>query len=98
MKTHHLIPLAFAALVLCGCSKTTTFVASATGNVYDLLVVMKQSAWDGTAGDTTRAVLGKPMYGMPQPERTFTVSHVTKNAFNDKSPFRRMCGPLHNVS
>ena len=67
------------ALVMMGCGKSTDrLLTSATGSIYECIVVSPSSVSKALC-DTMRA----DMYGLPQMESTFTTSHVPVNQFDD---------------
>ncbi|MBR1630524.1 MAG: DUF4837 family protein [Paludibacteraceae bacterium] len=81
---HILRPAALLAVLLAIAGCTGHFSSTtATGGVYELLIVMDTAAWNGAAGDTTRAYLAQPMPNMPQADPTFKLSHVTWAGFTD---------------
>jgi hypothetical protein len=52
-----------------------------TGKAGELVLVMDDVFWNGTAGDTTFNVLSQHVYGLPQAEPMFNVVHVKSSAF-----------------
>lgn len=56
-------------------------LSSSSGNINNLSVVMDNDLWEGSVGETTRAILGDPVYGLPQEEPTFTLRHMPTNVF-----------------
>ncbi len=66
------------AVVLVGCKGTGNTKVSATGSIYECLVVCPQSVYDDIA-----AVMGADMPCLPQMEPYFTLSHVTNAAFDN---------------
>ena len=77
MKKSILIALLALFLMSCG-SNNERLLTSATGSIYECLVVsspaVKESVCSTMAGD---------MYGLPQMEAYFTVSHVSPAQFDD---------------
>ncbi len=49
---------------------------AANGRINNLLVVMKNSEWQGEIGDELRKFIAEPVLGLPQPEAQFEVSQV----------------------
>lgn len=64
-------------MISCGGSNER-FLTSATGSIYECLVVSEKSVQSAVC-DT----MGADMYGLPQMEPYFTVSHVAPSLFND---------------
>ena len=58
------------------------FLPDATGAINSVSVVTENELWDGRVGDAIRAVLAKPIYGLPQDEPMFTVSQIPTSVFS----------------
>ena len=69
---------ALIALLMVGCGKNERLLTSATGSIYECLVV-SPNAVKAPLCETMEA----DMYGLPQMEATFTVTHVTNTQFDD---------------
>lgn len=70
---------ALLALVLIGCGKSNErLLTSATGSIYECLVIC-----DEPVKEPVCSTMGADMYGLPQMEPYFTVSHVTPAQFDD---------------
>ena len=70
---------ALVALVCMGCSQSgERLLTSATGSIYECLVVSPSSVKEPVC-----SVLGADMYGLPQMEPYFTVTHVTVGQLDD---------------
>ena len=70
---------ALVTLICLSCGKSgDRLLTSATGSIYDCLVVC-----DVSLKDPIRATMGAEMYGLPQEESTFTVSHVPTEQFDN---------------
>ncbi|MCB0754851.1 MAG: DUF4837 family protein [Flavobacteriales bacterium] len=52
-----------------------------TGKAGELVVVMPERNWKGSAGDTVFNSLTEPVYGLPQAEPIFNVVHIKTPAF-----------------
>lgn len=63
-----------AAMAACGTSSSTK--PGATGNPFDVLVVIPDSLWMGPAGDTLKVVLEENPMILPQPEPMHSVVNV----------------------
>lgn len=70
--------LALAALCMLGCGKNERLLTSATGSIYECLIVSPN-----TVKAPLCEVMEADMYGLPQMEATFTVTHVTNAQFDD---------------
>ena len=70
---------AFIALVCVACGKNDRLLTSATGSIYECLVV----APAGEVSHSVSETMGADMYGLPQMEPVFTVSSVTASQFDD---------------
>lgn len=79
------------ALALVGCKNDGKIVTSATGTIYELLIVCNNNYWEGEQGDTLRAYLEADMPCMPQMESYFTLSQVSWAHFDD------MLKPVRNI-
>lgn len=71
--------LTLCAFALLSCSNDGRFLTSATGSIYECLVIC-----DNNITDSVKATMGEYMYGLPQSEPTFTVSHMTPEMFEDR--------------
>jgi len=71
--------LALLALVMMSCSTSNErLLTSATGSIYECLVVSSASVKEPVC-----STMGADMYGLPQMEAYFTTTHVTINQFDD---------------
>ena len=70
--------LALAALSMLGCGKNERLLTSATGSIYECLIVSPNAVKAPLC-----EVMEADMYGLPQMEATFTVTHVTNAQFDD---------------
>lgn len=69
---------ALTALVMMSCGKSERLLTSATGSIYECLVV-----GNAAVKDPVCATMGADMYGLPQMEATFTVTFVPTTQFDD---------------
>ena len=69
---------ALIALVMTGCGKNERLLTSATGSIYECLVVCDAGVKDAVCG-----TMGADMYGLPQMEAIFTVSQVPAGQFDN---------------
>lgn len=70
-------------LMVVSCKNKERMVATATGSIYEVLVVVNNNYWEGAQGDTLRAYLEADMPCLPQMESYFTVSQVSWAHFDD---------------
>jgi len=70
-----------AAMAACGGLSSTK--PGATGNPFDVLVVMPDTLWMGPAGDTLKVILEESPMILPQPEPMHSVVHVAPGQTND---------------
>ncbi len=76
--------LTLIAIAFCSCKGSTgRTLTSATGSIYEALIVMNDSLWDGEAGKMVRDVMAADMVCMPQMEPTFTISQVSFAEYDD---------------
>ena len=78
-----IIVLAVLSVTLAGCKDTGRTLPSATGTIYEMLVVVDKPLWEGSTGDTIRHYLAADMPCMPQMEPYFNISHVSPQLFDD---------------
>ena len=78
-------------LLLTGCKNDGKIVTSATGTIYEMLVVCNNNYWEASQGDTLRAYLEADMPCMPQMESYFSLSQVSWANFDD------MLKPVRNI-
>lgn len=75
----------FVALIFITTSCGTTpsnYKPESTGTPYEIFVVSNAEEWNGALGDTLRAVLGRDMEMLNQPEPYFSLKNVTKASLN----------------
>ena len=70
---------ALVALVCVACGKNDRLLTSATGSIYECLVV----APSGEVSHSVSQTMGADMYGLPQMEPVFSVSSVAPSQFDD---------------
>ena len=68
-------------LISCESGDDKKVFKEANGRINSLLVVMKNSEWQGSLGDELRKILAEPVLGLPQPESQFEVSQVPLESF-----------------
>lgn len=77
MKKWFLMALLVPVMMACG-NRNERLLTSATGSIYECLVVSNHVVKDAVC-----ETMGADMYGLPQMEAIFTVTHVTANQFDD---------------
>ncbi len=71
-------------IALFGCKNSNKRVlTSATGSIYELLVVIDNRYWNSAAGDSLRELLEAPTPCLPQVESYFTVNQAPLNTFDN---------------
>ena len=68
--------VALATLLACESNNTQRTLKEANGRINELLVVAKNSHWQGAVGDALRKIIAEPVVGLPQPEAQFRVSQI----------------------
>lgn len=82
MKKLSVILVTFILFISCGdSSKDKKVYKEANGRINNLLVVMKNSEWQGELGDVLRKIIAEPVLGLPQPESQFGVTQVPPDSF-----------------
>ncbi len=81
-----LILFLFLTLISCMKSDKITLVSS-SGRINHVLIVIKNSDWQGEIGAALREIISKPVVGLPQEEPQFSINHVSPGTFN--SLFKR---------
>ena len=69
--------------MLSGCKDSGRTLTSATGSIYEMLVVIDKGMWDGETGSSIKSYMGADMPCMPQMEPYFTVTQVSPQLFDD---------------
>ena len=68
---------------LSACKDTGRTLTSATGSIYEMLVVMDKPMWEGTLGEVAKGCMGADMPCLPQMEPYFSVTQVSPAMFDD---------------
>jgi len=71
--------MALSALMMLGCGKSERLLTSATGSIYECLVVCDGAPLREAVSET----MGADMYGLPQMEPTFVVTAIPVAQFDD---------------
>lgn len=51
-------------------------------SINHILIVIKNSDWEGKIGDALRDIITQPVAGLPQEENQFSINHVAPETFN----------------
>ncbi len=86
LKKTTLLILVFIVLFSCSKDDKITLVSS-TGRINHVLIVIKNSDWQGEVGDALREIIAQPIVGLPQEEPQFSITQVPPKTFN--SLFKR---------
>jgi len=81
MKKLGLILVLFSLLTSCESGDNKKILKEANGRFNHLLVVMKNSQWQGDLGDALRKIIAEPVLGLPQPEAQFEITQVPLENF-----------------
>lgn len=76
----------FFILNSCSGNDKITLIAS-SGKVNHILIVIKNSDWDGAVGDALKDIITTPLVGLPQEEYQFSINQIPPKMFN--SLFKR---------
>ncbi|NOQ92003.1 MAG: DUF4837 family protein [Flavobacteriaceae bacterium] len=82
LKKITLLALVFLVLISCSKDDKITLVSS-TGRINHVLIVIKNSDWQGEVGDALREIIAQPMVGLPQEEPQFSITQVPPKTFNN---------------
>ena len=55
---------------------------ASSGNINNISVVTNDELWDGVVGEVIRENFGRPIYGLPQIEPVFSLSHIPSKVFS----------------
>ncbi len=91
MKKLFLTLVSAIVLVACESDGPTLFKPSSSGLPYEVLVVCDDAMWEAPAGRALYDVLDTDIPAIPQPERSFRISHTTPAGFSNLlKPFRNI--------
>jgi hypothetical protein len=72
-------------LILFSCDtkeqRNQRILRASNGSVNYMLIIMKNSDWQGNLGDELRKLIAEPVLGLPQPEAQFDVSQAPPESF-----------------
>ena len=73
----------FFLIITLSCSENQQkLLPSSSGNINNVSVVSSNELWDGAVGDVIRQNFGRPIYGLPQIEPVFSLSHIPSKVFS----------------
>lgn len=81
MKKLAMLLILVSLVISCESGKNTKVLREANGRINNLLIVMKNSEWQGEIGDVLRKIVAEPVLGLPQPEAQFEVSQIPLENF-----------------
>lgn len=81
MKKVGILLVVVSFIISCNSGNNQKVLKEANGRINNLLVVMKNSEWQGKLGDELRKIIAEPVVGLPQPEPQFEVSQVPPESF-----------------
>ena len=55
---------------------------ASSGNINNISVVTSDELWEGAVGEVIRENFGRPIYGLPQIEPVFSLSHIPSKVFS----------------
>ena len=59
-----------------------TLLPASSGNINNISVVTNDELWEGAVGEVIRENFGRPIYGLPQIEPIFSLSHIPSKVFS----------------
>ncbi|WP_026836876.1 DUF4837 family protein [Gillisia sp. JM1] len=76
----------FISLLFTGCqdseSKNPILLATSSGNINNISVVIENEMWEGSVGEALRKSLASPVDGLPQEEPIFSLNQMPPEAFS----------------
>lgn len=76
----------FISLLFTGCqdseSKEPILLATSSGNINNISVVIENEMWEGSIGEALRKSLAAPVDGLPQEEPIFSLNQMPPEAFS----------------
>ena len=81
MKKITILLILTALFISCNPANDKKVFKEANGRINSLLVVIKNSEWQGDLGNELRKILAEPVLALPQPESQFEVSQVPLESF-----------------
>ena len=73
----------FILILVLSCSENQQkLLPASSGNINNISVVTNDQLWDGEVGQVIRENFGRPIYGLPQIEPVFSLSHIPSKVFS----------------
>ena len=73
----------FFLIIALSCSDNQQkLLPSSSGNINNISVVTNDELWEGAVGEVIRENFGRPIYGLPQIEPIFSLSHIPSKVFS----------------
>ena len=76
------ITLFFLIIALSCSDNQQKLLPSSSGNINNISVVTNDELWEGAVGEVIRENFGRPIYGLPQIEPIFSLSHIPSKVFS----------------
>ncbi len=81
MKKTAIIFLTLLTFVGCNTKNNQMVLRDANGRINEIIIVIKNSEWEGEIGDELRKVIAEPILGLPQPEAQFRITQIPPTNF-----------------
>jgi len=73
----------FILILVLSCSENKQkLLPASSGNINNISVVTNDQLWDGEVGQVIRENFSRPIYGLPQIEPVFSLSHIPSKVFS----------------
>ena len=73
----------FFLIIILSCSDNQqNLLPASSGNINNISVVTNDELWEGAVGEVIRESFGRPIYGLPQIEPAFSLSHIPSKVFS----------------
>ena len=73
----------FFLIIILSCSDNQqNLLPASSGNINNISVVTNDELWEGAVGEVIRENFGRPIYGLPQIEPVFSLSHIPSKVFS----------------
>ena len=76
------IALFFLITTLSCSDNQQKLLPASSGNINNISVVTSDELWEGAVGEVIRENFGRPIYGLPQIEPVFSLSHIPSKVFS----------------
>jgi len=83
MKKLGILLAVFTLLISCDSGNNKRILALSNGRINNVLIVIKNSEWQGEIGDELRKIVAEPVLALPQPESQFEVTQVPGDSFGN---------------